>query len=76
MTDLSTDPRLCEPARLAVIFDVWTDGRTAVAPIVELRRHIEAQAIEIDRLRKENDRLMQANRILQQRDDYVAGCLV
>lgn len=31
---------------------------------------------EIERLRRENERLMNANRILQQRDDYVTSCLV
>lgn len=36
----------------------------------------EEAATAIERLEAECDRLMQANRILQRRDDYVTACLV
>jgi hypothetical protein len=31
---------------------------------------------ELEQLRADNERLRAANRLLQQRDDYVSGCLV
>lgn len=31
---------------------------------------------ELERLRADNQRLREANRMLQRRDDYVSGCLV
>lgn len=36
----------------------------------------EDAAVEIERLQRENDRLIQSNRALQARDDYVTACLV
>lgn len=36
----------------------------------------EEAATAIERLEAECDRLMQANRALQRRDDYVTACLV
>jgi hypothetical protein len=31
---------------------------------------------ELERLRADNQRLRESNRLLQRRDDYVSGCLV
>jgi hypothetical protein len=59
--------------RAPVLADPSLSGDWIPPMLVYLARDVDK---ELAQLRADNERLRASNRLLQQRDDYVSGCLV